>query len=157
MITHLARKELFWMALAFLFAGMLAISVVAYHYHKESKLESSGEVIIGTVDSKRIEYASNEKGPPTKLFMVAYHFKAPDGSSQNGEGAVDQSFYDTVEAGDEIEVLYDTNAPSRHRLVATEPAGGTMSLVFVAAGVLFALRGLLLLWNAVREAARHRA
>lgn len=156
MITHLARKAHFWIALLCVVGGIGTIGLVAYHHHKESKLEDSGEVIIGTVDSKRIEITP-EAGARVENFLVAYRFEAPDGSSRSGEGKVDRSFYDSIEAGDEIEVLYDTNDPSRHRLVATEPVGGILAMLFVAAGVLFALIGLLLLRTLVRGAAEERA
>jgi hypothetical protein len=155
MIADLARNLAFWFALAFIFAGIGAISVIAYHYHKETQLERSGAVIIGTVDSKRIDLVSTGDLPEEE-FLVAYRFAAPDGSALSGEGTVDPSFYDSVEASDEIEVLYDTNDPSRHRLVATGPFPIWLSLVLVVFGGLFALIGLFLLRIIVRNASRQR-
>lgn len=155
MIASLARNLGFWFALAFMFAGIGAISLIAYHYQKETQLERSGAVIIGTVESKRIDIVSTGTLHEEE-FLVAYRFTAPSGSSQSGEGAVDPSFYDSVEPGDEIEVLYDTLDPSRHRLVATGPIPVLFSLVFVVFGVLFALIGLFLLWVVMRRAAKER-
>ena len=156
MITHLATNLFFWFALAFIVAGIGVMSVVAYHYNKETQLERSGAVIMGTVESKRIDIVPTETLPEEQS-LVAYRFTAPDGSAQSGEGMVDPSFYDGVAAGDEIEVLYDTVDPARHRLVATAPTPMLLSLVGIVFGIVFALIGLLLVRIAMRGAAKQSA
>ncbi|MEM7427523.1 MAG: DUF3592 domain-containing protein [Pseudomonadota bacterium] len=153
MIVKLLQHFGFWVAVAFVGGGGTFMAIVGHEQYRESQFESSGTVAAGSVLSKRIE-TDYDEGRRYDTPMIAFRFKPANGSPVTGESKIRPGLYETLKAGDQIDVLYLPDDPETNRLVSAQPMSGSGAAVIMGLGGLFVLLGLLLLRAVVRQTAK---
>ena len=152
MFKYLKKSiSLLIMGAIFAAGGTFMVVMLVAEIVEDNQFSKTGRVSIGTVQAKRIETENTKQGV-SYFFIVSYVFNPPTMSTQSGEDNVEEAIYDTLKPGDEIEVEYLAQDPTRHRLAPE--AWGWLIYLLVLFASLFILIGLLLLVPAIRRAAR---
>lgn len=152
MFKYLKKKLLFWAGIIATAAGLFVTWHVSDEILKEIRFANDGRIIVGTVESKRVDSEENDS-TPKYYFVVTYLFDPLTTSAQRGENDIGETLYETLNPGDEIEIEYVVGDPTQHR-ISGNASGWVASAIMGPFSAMFLAIGLSMIGAAVGRAKR---